>query len=58
MIAAAGFAIDVLILLFTSHSSFINSVNDVAGPNAYQKTVDAGSRLGAVSRRRRLLHAR
>ena len=45
-IAAVGFAIDVLILLFTSHSSFINSVNDVAGSNAYQKTVDKGQSLG------------
>ena len=54
-IAAVGFAIDVLILLFTSHSSFINSVNDVAGPNAYQKTVDKGQSLACLSRRR-VLH--
>jgi amino acid transporter len=46
VVAAAGFGIDVLILLFTSHSSFISSVNDVAGADAYQKTVDAGRSLG------------
>jgi amino acid transporter len=47
VIAGAGFAVDVLILLFTSHSSFISSVNDVAGANAYQKTVHAGQSLAA-----------
>jgi amino acid transporter len=46
-IAGIGFLIDMLILLFTSHSHFISSVNDLAGPNAYQKTVEAGRSLGA-----------
>jgi amino acid transporter len=46
-IAAAGFVIDLAILLFTSHASFVSSVNDVAGPGAYQKTVAAGAKLGA-----------
>ena len=46
-VAAAGFVVDLAILLFTSHSSFVSSVNDVAGPNAYQKTIDAGAKLGA-----------
>ena len=47
VIAGVGFAVDVLILLFTSHSSFISSINDVAGANAYQKTVHAGQSLAA-----------
>jgi amino acid transporter len=42
VIAGIGFLIDMLILLFTSHSHFINSVNDLAGPDAYAKTVEAG----------------
>jgi amino acid transporter len=46
-VAAAGFVVDLAILLFTSHSSFVSSVNDVAGPNAYQKTIDAGAKAGA-----------
>ena len=44
MIAAAGFVIDLLILLFTSHASFVGHVNDVAGPGAYAKTVAAGDK--------------
>jgi amino acid transporter len=47
VIAAAGFVVDLAILLFTSHSSFVSSVNDVAGANSYQKTVAAGQKLGA-----------
>jgi amino acid transporter len=46
-IAAAGFVIDLLILLFTSHASFVSSVNGIAGPDAYQKTITAGAKLGA-----------
>jgi basic amino acid/polyamine antiporter, APA family len=46
LIAVAGFAVDILILLFTSHSSFVNTVNSVAGRNAYAKTVAAGSSQG------------
>ena len=44
LIAATGFAIDLLILLFTSHGSFVNHVNDVAGRGAYAKTVAAGDK--------------
>jgi amino acid transporter len=47
LIAAAGFFVDILILLFTSHSHFINSVNSVAGADAYDKTVKAGASAGA-----------
>ena len=46
LVAVAGFAIDILILLFTSHTSFIHTVNSVAGHNAYQKTVAAGKSQG------------
>ena len=46
-IAATGFIIDMFILLFTSHSHFVSSVNDLAGPNAYNKTVEAGRSLNA-----------
>ena len=49
VIAAAGFAIDILILLFTSHSSFINSVNDAAGKGAYTKVVAAGHKAGLAT---------
>ena len=47
VIAAAGFFVDMLILLFTSHSHFVNSVNSVAGPGAYEKTLKAGASSGA-----------
>jgi amino acid transporter len=47
LIAAAGFLVDILILLFTSHGHFVNSVNSVAGPDAYEKTVKAGASSGA-----------
>jgi amino acid transporter len=46
VIAAAGFFVDMLILLFTSHSHFVNSVNSVAGPGAYEKTLKAGASSG------------
>src|SRR5262249_52345167 len=42
IIAAAGFFIDLLILLFTSHDAFVRHVDDVAGQGAYAKTVAAG----------------
>lgn len=42
LIATAGFVVSLLILLFTSHSSFVSTVNSSAGPNAYQKAVAAG----------------
>ena len=44
LIAAAGFVIDLLILLFTSHHSFENTVNSVAGANAYHDTIAAGAK--------------
>ena len=44
LIAAAGFFIDLLILLFTSHDSFVRDVNKVAGPGAYTKTIAAGDK--------------
>jgi len=47
VIAAIGFFVDMLILLFTSHSHFVNSVNSVAGPGAYEKTLKAGASSGA-----------
>jgi amino acid transporter len=47
LIAAFGFLIDMLILLFTSHGHFVNSVNSVAGADAYDKTVKAGASSGA-----------
>jgi amino acid transporter len=46
LIAAAGFFVDMVILLFTSHSHFVNSVNSVAGAGAYEKTVKAGASSG------------
>jgi amino acid transporter len=47
LIAGVGFLVDMLILLFTSHGHFVNSVNGVAGPGAYDKTVQAGASAGA-----------
>jgi basic amino acid/polyamine antiporter, APA family len=44
LIAAAGFFIDLLILLFTSHDAFVRDVNKVAGPGAYTKTIAAGDK--------------
>jgi APA family basic amino acid/polyamine antiporter len=44
MIAAAGFLIDILILLFTSHDSFVRDVDKVAGAGAFDKTVAAGDK--------------
>jgi amino acid transporter len=41
LIAAVGFAIDVVILLLTSHDSFVSHVDQVAGAGAYDKTVAA-----------------
>jgi amino acid transporter len=42
IIAATGFFIDLLILLFTSHDAFVRHVDAVAGPGAFDKTVAAG----------------
>ena len=47
IVAAVGFFVDMLILLFTSHGHFVNSVNSVAGADAYEKTVKAGASSGA-----------
>src|SRR5581483_2184401 len=49
VIAALGFVIDELILLFTSHSSFVNSVNHAAGPGTYDKVVAAGHKAGLAT---------
>lgn len=47
LIALAGFLVDMLILLFTSHPHFVNSVNSIAGAGAYDKVVQAGASSGA-----------
>ncbi len=49
LIAALGFLIDVLILLFTSHSSFVNSVNGAAGQGSYSNIVAAGHKAGLAT---------
>jgi amino acid transporter len=46
LIGVGGLAISFLILLFTSHSSFVSTVNHVGGANAYQKTVSAAHGQG------------
>ena len=46
LIGCAGLAVSLLIIIFTSHSSFIGTVNDAGGPNAYQKTVHASQGSG------------
>jgi amino acid transporter len=49
VIAALGFVIDMLILLFTSHSSFVSSVNDAAGKGTYTNVVAAGHKAGLAT---------
>ena len=44
LVAFAGLVVDMGILLFTSHSSFISTVNNFAGHGTYQKTVSAGAK--------------
>lgn len=39
VIAAAGFAVDILILAFTSHSSFVAKINHLGGAGSYAKTI-------------------
>ena len=56
LIAAAGFFIDLLILLFTSHDSFVRHVDDVAGQGAYDED-RRRRRPEPVSEQGRLLHA-
>jgi basic amino acid/polyamine antiporter, APA family len=46
LIAATGFVIDLIILLFTSHDAFVRHVDQVAGPGAYDHTVRAGASSG------------
>jgi amino acid transporter len=46
IIAAAGFLVDFVILLFTSNDSFKSIVDSVGGSGAYQKTIDAGKAAG------------
>jgi amino acid transporter len=46
LVFAASAIIDLLILLFTSHSSFISSYDDLAGRGAYEKVVKAGAGTG------------
>ena len=46
LIAATGFVVDILILLFKGHGSFVHTVDHVAGPNGYTKTVAAGAKQG------------
>lgn len=42
VIAAAGFVVDILILAFTSHSSFVSKINHLGGAGSYAKTVSKG----------------
>jgi APA family basic amino acid/polyamine antiporter len=39
VIAAAGFLVDILILAFTSHSSFVSKINHLGGAGSYAKTI-------------------
>jgi APA family basic amino acid/polyamine antiporter len=42
VIAAAGFVVDILILAFTSHASFVSKINHLGGAGSYAKTVSKG----------------
>jgi basic amino acid/polyamine antiporter, APA family len=42
VIAAAGFVVDILILAFTSHASFVTKINHLGGAGSYAKTVSKG----------------
>jgi amino acid transporter len=44
VVACVGLAADVVIMLFTSHSTFVSTVNKFAGHNAYAQTVAAGAK--------------
>jgi basic amino acid/polyamine antiporter, APA family len=48
-IAAVAWLADILILLFTSHASFVNSINGIGGAHAYAKTVAAAPPAGYTS---------
>jgi basic amino acid/polyamine antiporter, APA family len=43
VIAAAGFVVDILILAFTSHASFVSKINHLGGAGSYAKTISKGS---------------
>jgi APA family basic amino acid/polyamine antiporter len=43
VIAAVGFAIDILILALTSHSSFVSKINHLGGAGSYASTIGKGS---------------
>lgn len=45
-IAVVGLLLSVVITLFTSHSSFVHTVNSEVGPGTYAKTVAAGAKGG------------
>ncbi len=49
LLATLGFVIDILILLFTSHASFVNSVNGAAGKGTYSNVVAAGHKAGLAT---------
>jgi amino acid transporter len=46
VIAGIGFAIDLVILLFTGNAQFSSTVDQVAGAGAYAKTIAAGAAAG------------
>jgi amino acid transporter len=46
LVAFAGLVVDMVILLFTSHASFVSTVDDFAGKGTFQKTVAAGAKAG------------
>jgi basic amino acid/polyamine antiporter, APA family len=46
LLATAGLIVDMIILLFTSHSSFVSTVDSAAGHGTYAKTVAAGAKQG------------
>ena len=48
LVAAVGFAIDMIILLFTSHSSFKDTVDSTVGSGTYQSTVNKAKGSGLL----------
>jgi amino acid transporter len=45
-VAVVGLALSVIVTLFTSHGSFVHTVNAKIGPGTYAKTVAAGAKSG------------
>ena len=45
-VAVVGLLLSVMVTLFTSHSSFVHTVNSEVGPGTYAKTVAAGAKGG------------